>query len=95
MTKWTFISGLVIRCVHASLYEGLSVGPSVGPSVRGPSVPRFFRIADFEWKWHRIIGKVETLFLECNNLQKKFYNKILKQNSKKTKFKNKIFKTIF
>ena len=23
----------LFRCVHASLYEGLSVGPSVGPSV--------------------------------------------------------------
>ena len=26
------------RCVHASLYEGLSFGPSVGRSVRGSPV---------------------------------------------------------
>ena len=69
----------LIRCVHASLYEGLSVGRSVGPSVRR-SVTRFFLIAEIDKKQHRIIGKVETLFLDCNNLQK-----ILKQNMK-TKF---------
>ena len=69
----------VFRCVHASLYEGLSVCRSVRWLVR-PSVMHFFQTADFEWKRHRIIGKVETLFLDCNNLQKN-----LKQNFK-TKF---------
>jgi len=49
----------VFRCVHASLYEGLSVRPLVRPSV-----PRFFRIAEIDKKQHRIIGKVETLFLD-------------------------------
>ena len=44
---------------------------SVDPSVR-PSVTRFFRIAEIDKKQHRIIGKVETLFLDYNNLQKKF-----------------------
>ena len=42
----------------------------------------FFLIAEIDRKQHRIIGKVETLFLDCNNLQKnyktKFLNKILK-----------------
>ena len=81
----------VFRCVYASLYEGLSVGLSVRLpwSIRGPSVPRFFLIAEIAKKQHRIIGKVETLFLDCNNLQKnsktKLKNKILKQNFK-TKF---------
>ena len=70
----------IFRCVHASLYEGLSVRGSVGLSVHGPSVARFFRIVEIDKKQHRIIGKVETLFLDCNNL-----HKILKQNFK-TKF---------
>jgi len=35
------------------------------------------------------------LFLECNNLQKKFYNKILKQNSKKQNLKTKFSKPFF
>ena len=58
-----------------------SVGPSVGPLVHW-SVARFFQIAEIDKKQHRIIGKVETLFLDCNNLQK-----MLKHNFK-TKFSN-------
>ena len=67
----------LFRCVHASLYMRVcpSVRLSVRPSVRGPSVPRFFRIAEIDKKQHRIIGKVETLFLDCNNLQKNFKTK--------------------
>ena len=46
----------IFRCIHASLYQGLSVlrsvrqsvGPSAGPSVHNA----FFQTADFEWKWH-------------------------------------------
>ena len=64
----------LFRGVHASLYEGLSVGRSVRPLV-GRSVPRFFLIAEIDKKQHRIIGKVETLFLDCNNLQKNFKTK--------------------
>ena len=63
------IPDTIFRCVHASLYEGLSVGRSVRPSVRR-SVTRFFLIAEIEKKQHRIIRKVETFFLDCNNLQK-------------------------
>ena len=63
-----------------------SVHRSVRRSVRGPA---FFLIAEIDKKQHRIIGKVETLFLDCNNLQKNFKtkleNKIGKQNFK-TKF---------
>jgi len=39
---------------------------------------RFFLIAKIDKKQHGIIGKVETLFLDCNILQKKFKNKIFK-----------------
>ena len=46
-----------------------SVRGSVGRSV-GRSITRFFLIAEIDKKQHRIIGKVETLFLDCNNLQK-------------------------
>ena len=56
---------------------GLSVRGSVSPSFRHA----FFLIAEIDKKQHRIIGKVETLFFDCNNLQKK----TLKQNFK-TKF---------
>ena len=50
-----------------------SVRRSVGPwSVRGPA---FFLIAEIDKKHHRIIGKVETLFLDCNNLPKTFKTK--------------------
>ena len=42
----------LFRCVHASLYEGLSVGPSVGPSVRWSVSYAFFLTAEFEWKQH-------------------------------------------
>ena len=58
---------------------GPSVGPSIGPSV-GQSVTRFFLIAEIDKKQHRIIGKVDTMFLDYNYLQK-----MLKQNFK-TKF---------
>ena len=38
----------------------------VCPSVRGRSVDNaFFLIAEFEWKQHRIIGKVETWIPDC------------------------------
>ena len=59
----------IFRCVHASLYDGLSVGPSVYPSDRRYAV---FLIAEIEWKRHRIIGKVEIwipdLKQSANNL---------------------------
>ena len=57
-----------------------SVRPSVRRSVRWSFHHALFLIAGIDKKQHRIIGKVETLFLDCKNLQK-----ILKQN----------FKTIF
>ena len=41
------INDTLFRCVHASLYEVLSVRPSVGPSVRR-SVTRFSNIAEIE-----------------------------------------------
>ena len=78
--KWYVRQTKLIRCVLASLYEGLSVRPSIRPSVR-PSVrlsvrgsvrPAFFLITEIDKKHYRIIGKVETLFLDCNNLQKSF-----------------------
>ena len=51
---------------------GRSIRPLVGPSVRRFVVrPAFFLIAEIDKKQHRIIEKVETLFLDCNNLQKK------------------------
>ena len=81
---------IILKCsTHIYMKVCASVGRSVSPSVRGPSVARFFLIADFDKKHYRIIGKVETLFLDCNNLQKNFKtkikNRILKQNFK-TKF---------
>ena len=68
-------SDFLFRCVHAYLYQGLK---------------EIKEIKEIDKKQHTIIGKVETLFLDCNNLQKNilkqnFKNKILKQN----------FKTIF
>ena len=81
---------------------GRSVHPLVGPSIHPsvvPSVARFFLIADFDKKHYRIIGKVETLFLDCNNLQKnlktKFENKILKHKILKPFFKQNLFGRIF
>ena len=67
--------------LDASTHLYMRVCPSLRPSV-GPwsVVPRFFLIAEIDKKQHRIIGKVETLFLDCNNLQK-----MLKQNVE-TKF---------
>ena len=57
-----------------------SVRPSVGPLVGWSVRNAFFFIAEIDKKQHGIIGKVETLFLDCNILQKN-----LKQNFK-TKF---------
>ena len=69
------------------LYEGLFVRRSVRPSVRpsvGLSVHNVFFLSRKLIRNSIVIGKVETLFLDCNNLQKnlktKFWNKILKQN---------------
>ena len=66
--------GLSVRLsVRPSIYPSVRppVRPSVRPSVRrsvGPSVrgPAIFLIAEIDKKQHRIIGKVETLFLDCN-----------------------------
>ena len=58
--------------LDASTHLYMKVCPSVrGPSVRW-SIARYFQIAEIDRKQHRIIGKVETLFLDCNNLQKTF-----------------------
>ena len=61
---------VLVRCVHASLYEGLSVRESIRPLVRTLVGNAFFLIAEIDKKQHGIIGKVETLFLNCNILQK-------------------------
>ena len=72
--------------LDASTHLYMRVCPSVGLSVC-LSVMRFFLITEIDKKQHRIIGKVETLSLDCNNLQKnlktKFQNKISKQNFQK------------
>ena len=57
--------------LDASSHLYKRVCPSVRPSVRNA----FFLIAEIDNKQHRIIGKVETLFLDCNNLQKNFKTK--------------------
>ena len=61
--------------LDASTHLYMRVCPSVRPSVGPWSVPRFFLIAEIDKKHHRIIGKVETLFLDCNNLKKTFKTK--------------------
>jgi hypothetical protein len=66
--------------LDASTHLYMRVCPFVGRSVRrsvrwlvGQSVMRFFfQIAEIDKKQHGIIGKVETLFLDCNILHKKF-----------------------
>ena len=55
--------------LDASTHLYMRVCPSVRPSIR-PSVRWlriFFLIAEIDKKQHRIIGKVETLFLDCNS----------------------------
>ena len=76
------VSSIVFRCVHASLYEGLSVRRSVHRSVT-----RFFLIAEIDKKQQRIIGKVETLFLDCKEPAKKSLKIVKKfQNNLEKKF---------
>ena len=76
MRKTTILVNTTLLDASTHLY--MRVCPSVGPSVVHPWSVRpsraFFRIAEIDKKQHRIIGKVELLFLHCNNLQK-----ILKQ----------------
>ena len=85
----------IFRCVHASLYEGLSVRRSIRPSVvRGPwSVPRFFltrklirnSIESLEKSTHCSLTAITCKKLLKHNFKTKFENKILKQNFE-TKF---------
>jgi len=65
----------------------MRVCPWVRPSVRRSFRHAFFLIAEIDKKQHRIIGKVETLFLDCNNLQKKMW-----KHNFKTKFQNHFLK---
>ena len=78
----TSIYSPIFRCVHASLYEGLSVRPSVGRSV-GPSVMRFFWTTEFEWKRHinhRISIEFELWNITCPlTIEKKHLKNNLKQ----------------
>ena len=52
-TTFNTVPFSLFRCVYASLYDCL---PSIRRLVRGPPVARFFQIADFEWKRHKIYG---------------------------------------
>ena len=61
-----FVIPDLIWFLDASTHLYMRVCPSVGRSVT-----LFFLIAEIDKKQHRIIGKVEPLFLDCNNLQKK------------------------
>ena len=51
----------VFRCIHASLYEGMSIHPSVGRSVGpsvGPSVCRSLRDAFVKIKEHQYYEQI-------------------------------------
>jgi len=72
MNFMIYIFFLVFRCIHASLYEDLSVRRSVRRSIRWsvrpsvhPSVTCFYLIAEIDWKKHRITRKDEIWIPDC------------------------------